>query len=55
MPSVYRDMGSIYWRLQDYDKASEYWHRAVKKNRLDKQSKDYLKQVEEFKGQGIID
>lgn len=55
MPGAYRNMGLIYWKLQEYEMASEYWHLAIKKNRLDKQAKDYLKQMEEFKNKGVID
>jgi len=54
LPSVYNQMGLVYWRLEDYQKAEDYWKRALKLDRKNKSALDYLTQIDQLRLQGKL-
>jgi len=52
MPGMYGQMGLIYWKLENYVKAEEYFKKALRKG--DSSAKDYLQQIEALKKEGKL-
>lgn len=52
VPAIYQEMGLISWRLNDYNRAQEYFKKAAKRG--DKNSKDYLKQINKLKKDNLL-
>ena len=48
LPSIYNQMGLVYWNLNDYKEAIKMWRKALKINKKDDHAKYYLKQTEEL-------
>jgi len=52
MPGIYGQMGLVYWKLENYVKAEEYFKKALRKG--DSSAKDYLQQIEGLKKEGKL-
>ncbi len=48
LPSIYNQMGLIYWNLADYQEAKKMWQTALKINSKDDHAKYYLNQAKEL-------
>ncbi len=49
LPTVYNQMGLVYWQLKDYEKAEESWRQTLKLNRRNSSALDYLKQLRQLR------
>lgn len=53
-PGGYDGLALVYWRLADYPQAEFYWQQAWRINHRDETANYYLRQVEDFKKQGVL-
>lgn len=54
MTGLYNQLGLLSWNLLDYNAAEDYWKKALKVRRSDKNAHDYLQQLKDLKKQGLI-
>lgn len=52
VPAIFQEMGLISWRLNDYNRAQEYFKKAAQRG--DKNSKDYLRQINKLEKDNLL-
>ena len=54
LPSVYDQMALVYWQLENYEKAEDYWKKSLRLDRRDKAALYYLNQVNQLRLEGKL-